>query len=282
MKTTFTYTVLRYVHDIATGEFVNMGVALYAPQAKYISAICSPRYGRLSKMFLDVNGDHLRSVMRYLQARFEEHATKFNAELPLAGKPKSIMEIAHSILPPDDSSLQWSEPNGGITDDPAATLEQLYARLVEKYEQREKLPSRQDDDVWKIFRKELETKQVLARMQAKRIIAKDYDHEFEHAWRNGTWNLYQPVSMDLLDADSILDKANRWLGRAFNLKESEEQFHLWMLLGEPRIEKLRPAYAKAMNILHKMPVKKDFISENEANEFSRGLAEEMAKHPLAA
>ena len=48
MKTTFTYTVLRYVHDIATGEFVNMGVALYAPEAKYISAICSARYGRLS------------------------------------------------------------------------------------------------------------------------------------------------------------------------------------------------------------------------------------------
>jgi hypothetical protein len=37
MKTTFTYTVLRYVLDIATGEFVNMGVALYAPEAKYIS-----------------------------------------------------------------------------------------------------------------------------------------------------------------------------------------------------------------------------------------------------
>src|SRR5882672_10299975 len=115
MKTTFTYTVLRYVHDIATGEFVNMGVALYAPEAKYISAICSPRYGRLSKMFLEVNGDHLRSVMRYIQARFEEHATKFNAELPLAGQPKSILEIAHGILPPDDSSPQWSEPNGGIT-----------------------------------------------------------------------------------------------------------------------------------------------------------------------
>jgi hypothetical protein len=53
MKTTFTYTVLRYVHDIATGEFVNMGVALYAPEAKYVSAICNSRYGRLSKMFLE-------------------------------------------------------------------------------------------------------------------------------------------------------------------------------------------------------------------------------------
>jgi hypothetical protein len=116
-------------------------------------------------------------------------------------------------------------------------------------------------------------------MQAKRIIAKDYDHEFEHAWRNGTWNLYQPVSMDLLDADSILDKANRWLGRATNLKDSEDQFHLWMLLGEPRNEKLRAAYARAINILHKMPVKMDLVSEQEAGKFSRELADEMAKHP---
>ena len=113
----------------------------------------------------------------------------------------------------------------------------------------------------------------------KRIIAKDYDHEFEHAWRNGTWNLYQPISMDLVDADSILDKANRWLGRATNLKDSDDQFHLWMLLGEPRNEKLRTAYAKAMNILHKMPVKMDFVSEQEAGKFSGELADEMAKHP---
>ena len=281
MKTTFTYTVLRYVHDVATGEFVNMGVALYAPEAKYVSAICNPRYGRLSKMFLDVNGDHLRSVMRYIQARFEEHATKFNAELPLAGQPKSILEIAHIILPPDDSSLQWSEPNGGLTDNPAVTLDQLYVRLVEKYEQRAQLPSRQDDDVWKVFRKELETKQVLARMQPKLIVAKDYDHEFEHAWRNGTWNLYQPVSMDLLDADSILDKANRWLGRATSLKDSDEPFHLWLLLGEPRIEKLRTAYGKALNILHKMPVKMDFVSEQDACKFSGELADSMAQHPPA-
>src|SRR5947208_7356691 len=120
MKTTFTYIILRYVHDIATGEFVNMGLALYAPEAKYVSATCSQRYGRLSKMFLDVNGEHLRSVMAYIQARFEEYSTKLNGELPLDGRPKSVMEIAMSILPKDDSSLQWSEPNGGITEDPAA------------------------------------------------------------------------------------------------------------------------------------------------------------------
>ena len=85
--------------------------------------------------------------------------------------------------------------------------------------------------------------------------------------------------MDLLDADSILDKANRWLGRATNLKDSDDQFHLWMLLGEPRNEKLRAAFTKAMNILNKMPVQKAFISEQEAGRFSHNLADEMAKHP---
>ena len=142
MKTSFTFTILRYVHDIATGEFVNMGVALYAPEAKYVSAICNPRYGRLSKVFLDVNGEHLRGLMRYIQARFEERGVKLSTELPFE-RPKSIIEIATGILPKDDSSLQWSEPGGGFTENPAATLEELYSRLVEKYEQRAQLPSRQ-------------------------------------------------------------------------------------------------------------------------------------------
>jgi hypothetical protein len=280
MKTTFTYTVLRYVHDIATGEFVNMGVALYAPEAKYVSAICNSRYGRLSKMFLEVNGDNLRSLMRHIQARFEEHAVKLSGELALElEKPKNVMEIAVGILPRDDSSLQWSEPNRGFTEDPAATLEQLYTRLVEQYEQRAQVPSRTDDEVWRAYRKELETKQVLARLQPKRIVAKDYDHEFDHAWKNGAWNLFQPVSLDLQDADTILDKANRWLGRATNLKDSDDKFRLWMLIGEPRIEKLKPAYVKALNILNKMPVQKDFVTEREAEKFSEQLAKEMAEHP---
>jgi hypothetical protein len=85
--------------------------------------------------------------------------------------------------------------------------------------------------------------------------------------------------LDLVEADSILDKANRWLGRATNLKDSEEPFRLWILLGEPRIEKLKPVYAKALNILNKMPVKKDFVTEQEAAKFSQDIAKEMAAHP---
>jgi len=278
MKTTYTFTVLRYVHDITTGEFANVGVALYAPEAKYLSAICTPRYGRLSRIFLDINGDHFRSLTRFIQARFEEQAEKLRGELPLEGRPKSVMEIAQAILPPDDSSLQWSDPGGGICEDPSKTLEALYVRMVQRYEERQQLPSREDEEIWKEFKKELESRHVVAHLQAKRIVAKDYDYEFQHARQNEVWHMYEPVSLDLIQAESILDKANRWLGRIVSLKDSPDKFSLHMLLGEPRDEKLKGTYVKAQNILHKMPVEHEFIKEHEAAQFSSKLAEEIAKH----
>ena len=81
-----------------------MGVALYAPEAKYVSAMCNPRCRRLSKMLLEVNGENLRSLVRCIQARFEEFSLKLNRELPLDGRPKTIREIAAGIL---DKANRW-------------------------------------------------------------------------------------------------------------------------------------------------------------------------------
>jgi hypothetical protein len=39
---------------------------------------------------------------------------------------------------------------------------------------------------------------------------------------------------------------------------------------------------KSLNILKKMPVKADFVSEHEAAEFAEDLAREIAKQPAAA
>ncbi|MCX7016373.1 MAG: DUF3037 domain-containing protein [Candidatus Sumerlaeota bacterium] len=277
MRAPYTFTILRYVHDIATGEFGNVGVAMYAPDARYLGAICTNRYGRLSHMFGDIDGDGFRSLMRYVQSRFEEMAAQLRGEM-LKPEFATVMGYAERVLPRDDSSLQWAPPGGGLTEDPAATLEQLYSRLVERYEERPKSPSRLDEDIWRLFRRELETAGVIAHLKPKRIVAADYDYEFEHAWENEVWRVYEPVSFDLQDAESILDKANRWLGRIVNLQDSPDRFRLHLLLGRPTIDRLRPAYDKAWNILHKMPGEKEFIGEDQASDFSRQLASELKAH----
>lgn len=278
MKTAYSFVMLRYMHDVMTGEFVNVGVAVYAPGAKYIGGQCNTRYGRVTKMFGEVDGDYFRGLMRHIEGRFEAIGAKLREELPLNGLPSDILQIAREVLPPDDSSLQWSEAGGGLTEDPSKTLDELFGRMVARYDDRQKVPRREDVDIWRVFKREFETRHVLARLQAKRIVARDYDYEFEHAWKNQVWHMLEPISFDLQEAESIQDKANRWLGRIHTLQESPDKFKLHVLLGEPTLEKLRPAFTKAENILHKMPGEKVFIREHEARSFSEFLASEMAEH----
>jgi Protein of unknown function (DUF3037) len=279
MKVTYTFTVLRYVHDVTTGEFANVGVALYSPETRYVGAICTTRYRRVSRMFFSIDATDFRSLMRFIQGRFEEQNERLREQLLFESLPKTIMEIARGILPPDDSSLQWSEPGGGITEDPRKTLEMLYARMVGRYEKKQKLHGRDDEEIWKQFRAGLERRHVLTHLKPKRIIAKDYDYEFDHARKNEIWHMYEPVSLDLLEPERLLDKANRWFGRVFNLSDSTEKFKLYMLLGEPRDERLGPAFIKAQNILNKMPVEKEFVRESESEAFSLELANEIERHP---
>ena len=168
----YTYCVLRYVHDTTSNEFVNVGVVLYAPEAKYLSALCRTTYGRLNKVFPGVNAEHFKSLMRYIQARLEEQGERVASELPLKA-PSTVLEFAQAILPRDDSSLQWSPAGSGRTDDPSGTLEHLFDRMVLRYEERQALAVRSDEDVWRNFKRNLEERQVLKHFQPKKISVQD-------------------------------------------------------------------------------------------------------------
>lgn len=114
-----------------------------------------------------------------------------------------------------------------------------------------------------------------AQLAPKKIVAPNYDYEFQHAWKNEVWHLYEPVSLDLVDGGSIVEKANRWVGRAMSLNDSPEQFKIHLLLGEPDDPRLRGPFEKAENILRKMPGRHELVRESEAEQFAEGLESEM-------
>ncbi|HME01236.1 MAG TPA: DUF3037 domain-containing protein [Terriglobia bacterium] len=278
MKIPYSFSVLRYVHDPVTTEFVNVGVALYAPDAKYLSAICTPHYTRLSEMFGRIDGEHSRQITRYLQDRIEEMGGRVKSELPFPESPRTIGGLLATVLPPDDSALQFSTPGRGYTSDPEKTLGGLYHRYVEYYTLRTSYPSRSDDEVWKVFRKPLEEQHVAQALKPKRIVAPDYDYEFKSARKNEVWHTYEPVSFDLMEAASIVDKANTWVGRITSLARSEEKFKPYFLLGQPRETKLHVAFIKAQNILHRIPCDHEFVQETNAEDFAKHLKAEVEKH----
>lgn len=277
-KHPYTYTVLRYVHDTGSGEFANVGVVITSPSAGYADAILRPTFGRLSKMFPGMDGDHFRRVIRHLQSRFDELSARIREEMNLGDRPANALELAHRVIAPDDSSFQWSPMGSGLAEDLPAALETIYQRMVARYDEKHQTQSRNDEDVWKTFRKGFEEKRILARLQPKVIAVQDDEVTFDHAWMNKKWHCIEPVSFDVVEAKTIKNKAHSWLGRITSIKDAKEEFRVYFLVGEPQIDGNRKAFEQALNVLNKVPVPHDFIRENEAEDFAANMAEKIAAH----
>jgi hypothetical protein len=231
-----------------------------------------------SGFFGGIDGPHIKRLLSHVQRGIEDLADRLRSELSLVPDPTDISGWILQVLPSDDSSLQFGPASGGLTGDPQTTLDALYERFVERYARTAKHATRSDEDILKVFRQPLAERHILAYLRPKRIGGADYEHEFPWAWKNGIWHASEAVSFDLADSTDILEKANRWLGRAVNLRESQEDFKLHLLWGAPRNEKLPAAFGRAKNILRKMPVQHDFIGEENAVAFADLVAENLRDH----
>ena len=278
MKVAYSFSVLRYVHDAVTQEFVNIGVALFAPEAGYLRAQCTSSYARITHMFEKIDRAWFRETVRYIQNQIDSLAHDYQSALPFEAAPR-IESVLTRVLPPDDSALQFSRAGVGLSEDLDRTLQQLFRRYVEQYAAAGETPRRTDEEVWRIFREPLDRALVTPHLKPKRIVAPSYEYEFERSWKNEIWHVYQPVSFDMVEAGSMLEKANRWVGRATSLQDSLDPFRLCLLLGEPADERLKATFVKAQNILNKMPGQKEFVRESEAEAFAEELAREVRRHP---
>ena len=152
-------------------------------------------------------------------------------------------------------------PGVGISSNPDKTLDELFDRYVERYATRPGSSKRDNEDVWKVFREPLEKRELGSILSPKRIVGSNYDYEFQHAWKNEIWQVVEPISFDYVDGGSILDKANRWVGRATSLNDSSEEFKIHLLLGEPQDAGLYDTFVKAQNILHKIPGQRNLLEK---------------------
>ena len=112
----YTYTVLRYVHDVMTAEFVNVGVILHVPSMGLVKARIRPSMGpRLRGVFPDLDRDAFTRTMRAVERSLQKLADEAKRDGLFASDGDAVA-MACRALPKDDSSLQWSAPAGaGIT-----------------------------------------------------------------------------------------------------------------------------------------------------------------------
>jgi hypothetical protein len=144
MKSPFSYVVLRYMHDVFTREFVNIGVVVYCQQAGFLRMKGVIRLKRALGVFPGMDRSSVLKTLRFMESRFAEYQKS-----PQQGFPMESLDaasIAKAILPTDDSSLQWSPPGGGVTEDPGKVLEELFERMVTRHEDKNPDVRRTDEE----------------------------------------------------------------------------------------------------------------------------------------
>jgi len=277
----FQYSVLRYVHDVTTGEFLNVGLALFSAADRVFKVRLLPHYRRITATFPAADGEFYRQYVSRMQTDAEQIAERVaRDQLSLLGEDNvTLPDLLSEVLVPDDSSMQFGPVRGGLVEDFSSMFDELYARLVEKHLSSTDRATRDDAEVWNMYRQALQEHRVVEHLRPHRVETRYDPVELSHAWKNGHWNAVEPVSFDLMHPGSIQRKAKEWLGQVKVLNTSDEWGRLFLLLGAPR--QSDPAVVRAYNSAKRMLSDEEevqVVEEHEAESFARELSSLIDSH----
>ncbi len=120
----FQYAIVRVVPLVERGECLNAGVVLFCRPRKFLEARIALDEERLRAI---APGADLPAIRAHLDA-FARVAAGDPAAGAIAELPAS--ERFHWLVAPSSTMIQCSPVHTGLSDDPAAELDHLVARLV--------------------------------------------------------------------------------------------------------------------------------------------------------
>lgn len=231
---TYELQVLRYHHDVITGEFVNVGIILFNKEMKFLKCAVSHKYARLSRFFhAEKTASHISQAIRSFENSIRKIGNELSTKLDY-NNFTSVDEITTRVLPKDDSSLQCSEIIKGLSMNFEKTFAELFDRYITRYENVPVRESRTDDEAWsQVYKKYFDEYGITKKLYKHQVKTQNDTFDFDLAYKNGALHLYNPVSFDLVDHDAIREKVYKWRGKIAEMETANEKVNIHMLLLYP-------------------------------------------------
>lgn len=123
----FEFAILRVAPRVERGELVNVGVVLFCRTRRFLGVkveLGERQASALLALAPDVDLDAVRAHLASIQA--------IVAGEPSAGPIAALdaPERFRWVTSPSSTVIQPSDVHGGVTDDPAASLEELFEKLA--------------------------------------------------------------------------------------------------------------------------------------------------------
>ena len=122
----FQYAIVRAVPRVERGETLNVGVVLFSRRHRFLAARTELDETALRALAPDCDGAQVRLQLETIE--------RIAAGDP-AGGPIAALEASerfHWLTAPASTIVQASAVHTGLTEDPAAELEHLFAKLVRR------------------------------------------------------------------------------------------------------------------------------------------------------
>ena len=266
------FSILRYVHDVSTEEFANIGVAMLIPERSQLNFRANERFGRLSGFFKDIDGPSYRQMIRNLENAYREIATAYQFQ----DLPSNPSQIFSEIIREDASCFQWSQLMSGISDDAETRFAELYAEFVTYQEASAHSRRRSETNIWRDVRRALRVRRLDSRVEFDvNMAAQSYQYSFKMGWNNGRRQVLEPISFALKDPATIVDKANTWIGRLFNLSK-DNTFGFTAVVATPEKDKMK-AFNDACHILNGARSLREIITEDQVDDFMDDIQNDLPR-----
>ncbi len=269
----YQFSLLRYVHNVATEEFVNIGVVMWVPAEKQFLYKLTERYGRLSNFFDGFNSAGYRQMLRELKHRLREAGKK-----ETNGQIETISDLLPQIVLIESGCFQWSAAMGGIALDPAQRLNQLFAEMIERHEDQHASTRRDEAAVMKGVTERFRQHGIAAKLSENvEVKGGKYSYKFKYGWQNGKRQVLEPISFDYEDKERVIEKANRWAGRLYNLRQADDDFQMTGIVAPPQDPQLIDAFNQAIEMLADAPKVRMLIREDQVEGFIPEIERDLAE-----
>ena len=142
----YAYKILRYRHDVVSGEFVNIGIVFYDAEKRFLCARVTDNYERIAHFFGSVASPMLLRATKQIEHVLNDIGQQMTTHSQTRSV-KSITDITSSVLPPNDNSLFFSTVFNGWHLDHQKAFDETFERLVGRYTN--EVPKQKTESVFK-------------------------------------------------------------------------------------------------------------------------------------
>lgn len=255
----YSFSVLRYRHDPIACEQINVGILISFEEGSEVVFEAAKNLHRVKSAFPGMDINLLRKSLKELKDYCGNILNRNKSDFFL-GK-QDMNSIIQNLTGIDDGAFTWSDVGFGNCSNISKCKDRLFYRYVGMYEI-ESVHRRDEGQIWKPFRDLLAERELEGKLVSKFISSETVNLEFKHAYKNGIWHCFQPISFDLVREDSMQDKAAKWVGNLYGLKSAEEELKIYFIVGKPSESTHANAFKRAIDLLKCVPSKNEIWLED--------------------